>query len=152
VEVLDCNIPQDGETKYRKFLQRTIIQEFDVDPRIADAAHQIRAHYRKIGREVSVPDSVHIATACIKGAHQLFTLDGTGKKPGMISLSGRIADRWDMEICAPRAMMGRLFPFTADVDVAAKKDDVVNVTRSDSAPQQESEKTDSEVVAPEPKK
>src|SRR5947209_2859175 len=49
VEVLDCNIPPNGEALYLKFLRREIVQEFDVDPRIATAAHDIRAFYRKQG-------------------------------------------------------------------------------------------------------
>jgi predicted nucleic acid-binding protein len=125
-EVLDCNIPSDGQTKYRKFMRREIVQEYDVDPRIADAAHDIRSHYRKLGRDLNVADSIHIATACLREARQMFTLDGTGKKPGLIAMSGNIADRWNLEICAPRALMGRLFPFTPDSEASAQepKDDV----------------------------
>jgi predicted nucleic acid-binding protein len=113
IEVLECNLPPGAEGKYLKFLRREIVQEFDVDPRIARAAHDIRAFYQKKGHTLSVADSIHIATACMRNAEELFTLEGTGKNPKMTALTGRIADRWDLTICTPRASMGRLFTLRA---------------------------------------
>jgi predicted nucleic acid-binding protein len=120
IEVLDCKIPLSGEALYLKFLRREIVQEYDVDPRIGNAAHDIRVFYQQKGHTLSVADSIHIATACLRQADELFTLEGTGKNPKMTALSGRIADRWDLTICAPRASMARLFPLRpSDTDKAA---------------------------------
>lgn len=120
IEVLDCNISPGSEALYLKFLRREIVQEYDVDPRIGNAAHDIRAFYQKKGHTLSVSDSIHIATACLREADELFTLEGTGKNPKMTALSGRIADRWNLTICAPRASMARLFPLRApDAEEAA---------------------------------
>ncbi len=128
VEVLDCKIPPDGVTRYLKFLRREIVQEYDVDPRIGNAAHDIRAFYRKVGRSLSVPDAIHVATACLRGAIELHTLDGSGKSPKMTALSGRIADRWDLTICTPRPTTGRLFPFTQEAASEPKQIEATETT------------------------
>src|SRR5437764_6993741 len=101
IEVLDCKIPKDGETRYLKFLRREIVQEIDVDPKIASAAHDIRSFYKLKGDNLSVADVTHIATACLRQAVEMHTLEGTGNKPKLTALSGRIAYRWDLTISTP---------------------------------------------------
>lgn len=110
IEVLDCKIDDANKHLFPAFLRRSdVVQEFDVDIRIASAAHDIRDFYRREGHNITLGDCIHVATACSKEADEMFTLDGSGKKRGLIALSGRIADRWDMPIYPPRAINARLF-------------------------------------------
>ncbi|HZZ37743.1 MAG TPA: PIN domain-containing protein [Acidobacteriaceae bacterium] len=104
IEVLACKLTPEQETLFQGMLQRSNVEVVSVSRRIATIAREIRNHYRMIGEEIAVPDSIHIATAIHFGATALHTYDGCGKrkrKMDLLSLPVPIIGKYDLTICKP---------------------------------------------------
>ncbi len=89
----------------RLFLRRNVI-EVDVTSRVLAMSERIREWNSKI----SVPDTIHLATAIIYDADEFHTSDGGGKRKragDLLPLSGNVAG-YNLKICTPKAMQSNL--------------------------------------------
>ena len=78
------------------------LEEIEVHRDIAQKAHEIRTFYRKQGNNLTTPDVIHLATAIWANADAFHTLDGSGNKKKLLSISGE--DGVDnLKIEVPRA-------------------------------------------------
>jgi predicted nucleic acid-binding protein len=107
VEVLSSKIPTGVGTAFVG-LQKRIIRQ-GVDSKIAQLAHDLRDHYavRTVAfgtKNLSVPDSIHLATAIHYRADEFHTFDQENRKNtlGLIPLSGNIGGH-KLTICKPIA-------------------------------------------------
>lgn len=95
VEVLQGNIPAGVDRMFKGLLKR--ISRIGMDTKIADLAHDIRNHYLKDGKKISVPDAIHLATAILHRADEFHTFDEQ-----LLNLSGDVAGH-RLVICKPVA-------------------------------------------------
>lgn len=80
IEVLRSKLSADAAEKFVKLFPRAV-EWVNVDPRVAQLAHDIRNFYSEPGkRDMGTPDCIHLATAIIYAADEFNTLDGSGKK------------------------------------------------------------------------
>jgi predicted nucleic acid-binding protein len=89
----------------RLFLRRNVV-EVDVTSRVLAMSERIREWNSKI----SVPDTIHLATAIIYEADEFHTSDGTGKRKragDLLPLSGNVAG-YNLNICTPTAKQSSL--------------------------------------------
>ncbi|HUJ09217.1 MAG TPA: PIN domain-containing protein [Verrucomicrobiae bacterium] len=111
IEVLESKLTQDQAALFKKALRSSNHIQYDVDPPIADKAHEFRQRVlAEMGKPLSVPDAIHIATAQIYGAHQLHTFDDGQKNKklcGLLDLSGRTCID-GLKICKPVVPQGLL--------------------------------------------
>jgi PIN domain nuclease of toxin-antitoxin system len=95
IEVLNAKLPPAGAELFRKMLGQSAIQSVNVDPRIAQLAHDIRDFYisQTPAIKLATPDCIHLATAIHFECDEMNTLDGGGqrKRPGdLLTLSGNV--------------------------------------------------------------
>lgn len=106
VEVLQSNLTADQKQRYREVFHHPNLQLIDLDRRVAGEAGIIRETYDtrkfdRLGQVVSgsfmaLGDSVQVATALHVNAHEMHTLDGSGKRKrplDLLSLNGNVAGR-----------------------------------------------------------
>jgi predicted nucleic acid-binding protein len=112
VEALQSKIPAGVGPLFAEFLKRLI--RVSVDTKVAAMAHDIRDFYAKGaqsqgGKTLSVPDSIHLATAILFRADAFHTFDekGKAKSLGLIPLSGNVAGH-RLTICKPEAISPQL--------------------------------------------
>jgi hypothetical protein len=80
IEVLRAKMTDDAAMQFLKLFPRAV-EWVNVDPRVAQLAHDIRNHYSEPDkRDMATTDAIHLATAIIFEADELNTLDGSGKK------------------------------------------------------------------------
>lgn len=108
VEVLEAKLPDETRNNFPKLFKRRNVKEVAADPRVLKLATEIRNHYienpnPKIGFTVSVPDSIHLATAILY-ADVFYTLDendkNNKKELGLLALDGDVAGH-NLSICKP---------------------------------------------------
>ncbi len=106
-EVLPSKCPVGTYELFEDLLKRTTIQVRAVDRKTAKLAGDIRDHYIKNplnGKNLAVPDSIHLATAIISGVAEFHTFDAgkQGKKDtlGLLPISGNVAGH-NLIICKP---------------------------------------------------
>lgn len=100
VEVLKSRLAEDAIRLFGELFKRRNVILVSLDARIADLAHDIRDYYQRIGKNVRTADAIHLATAIYYGVEKFYTFDGTGRRSGLISLSGNVAGH-DLIVCAP---------------------------------------------------
>jgi hypothetical protein len=104
-EVLECKLTPRAKELFNKIFQRRNVQIAQGDRRVGDLAAEIRNRYERQGTSISVPDTIHLASAIVYGADEFHTLDGAGKrkrKSDLLSLDGNVAGH-NLRICVPEA-------------------------------------------------
>jgi predicted nucleic acid-binding protein len=94
VEVLRSHMTSAAADAFIGLFPRAV-EWVNVDPRIAELAHDIRSFYSEPGkREMGTVDCIHLATAIIYEANEMNTGDGDGKRKRhtLIPLSGNVMD------------------------------------------------------------
>jgi hypothetical protein len=87
-EILRGNLSPSVIQMFDKILKRRNVKMISHDQRIARKSSQIMEYYQKKGQTLTHPDCVHLATAILYEADEFLTLDGSGKKKKLLSLSG----------------------------------------------------------------
>lgn len=112
IEVLSAKIGQENEQLFRKSFRSQCHIPYDVDPAIALRAREFRENLLKTpkGRHLSTPDAIHLATATIYKADEMWTFDA-GKKGKNLGLLGFNKDSriGGLAICKPSVTQGVLF-------------------------------------------
>lgn len=99
-EITVAKIPAGTDTLLDTTLQRPNFTKVSVDIKIARMARDLRNHYlnrpeQYKGKTLSVPDSIHLATAIVYRANEFHTFDekdgNRDKTLGLIPLSGDVA-------------------------------------------------------------
>ncbi len=77
VEVLECTMSNETIQKFEKFMKnREKVSIYVVDIVIAKKAQQIRNVIKEnIGKTISTPDAIHVATAIVNEAETFHTFD-----------------------------------------------------------------------------
>ena len=98
-EITVAKIPAGIETQLDEVMQRSNFTRLSVDIRVAKLARDLRNHYlidqHYNGNTVTVPDSLHLATAILYRATEFHTFDENNtpryKSLGLLPLSGNVA-------------------------------------------------------------
>jgi hypothetical protein len=107
-EISVAKVPAGTERLFDEAMQRPNFTRISVDIRIAQLARELRNYYlvrpEYKGSTISVPDSLHLATAIIYRADEFHTFDmhndGKSKALGLIPLSGDVGGH-NLKICKP---------------------------------------------------
>ena len=107
-EITVAKIPAGIETQLDEVMQRSNFTRLSVDIRVAKLARDLRNHYlidqHYKGNTVTVPDSLHLATAILYRASEFHTFDENNtprhKSLGLLPLSGNVAGH-NLVICKP---------------------------------------------------
>jgi predicted nucleic acid-binding protein len=113
IEVLRGKMADDVADKFTALFPRAV-EWVNVDPRIAQMAHDIRDFYHAPDkRDMGLPDCIHLATAIIWEADEMHTLDGSSHKlrrHDLIPLSGNVlGGRYKLKIIKPVRVLPLLF-------------------------------------------
>ena len=109
VEITVAKIPAGVDTQLEELMQRSNFTQLSTDIRIAKLARDIRNYYLTKtdqfgGKTVTVPDSLHIASAILYRANEFHTFDEHDNTRynalGLLPLSGDIAGH-NLVICKP---------------------------------------------------
>jgi predicted nucleic acid-binding protein len=120
IEVLDCKMPGAASTKFLDLFRTKAYQMINVDHRIADLAHEIRNAAISSGKKMTQMDAIHLATAIYYDVSELNTLDGSGKKRGLIDFDGLQIGRFStLRVCSPRAAQASLLTGAAPLQTEA---------------------------------
>lgn len=109
-EVLESKMTEEQKHRFTELFKRRNVVEVDLDPRVAKLAQIVREFYLARKTKLSVPDSIHLATAIHYAADEFHTTDGGGERKrrgDLIPLSGSVAGH-DLKICTPNAKQLRL--------------------------------------------
>ena len=95
IEVLNARLARDASERFNRMFGQFTVQTVNVDPRIAQLAHDIRDYYMSQTPVVKLatPDCIHLATAIHFECDEMNTLDGGGmrKRPGdLLTLSENV--------------------------------------------------------------
>jgi predicted nucleic acid-binding protein len=74
-EVLAAKIGTENEQIFRKSFRSQNHIAYDVDPPIAIKAMEFRQNLQTIGKSLRTPDAIHLATALIQKADEVWTFD-----------------------------------------------------------------------------
>ena len=108
-EITVVKTPAGTDTLLEEVMQRPNFSKVSVDIRVAKLARDMRNYYlvRKTefgGKTLTVPDSLHLATAILYRADEFHTFDQNNDPKynslGLLPLSGNVAGH-DLRICAP---------------------------------------------------
>ncbi len=106
-EITTAKIGAGVDTLFEEAMQRPNAAKISVDLRVAKMARDIRNHYlntRADNITVSVPDSIHLATAILHRATEFHTFDNRDqpkyKSLGWLQLDGNVAGH-NLKICMP---------------------------------------------------
>jgi predicted nucleic acid-binding protein len=100
IEMTAVKIPAGVETLLEETMQRSNFTTVSVDIRVAKLARDLRNHYllrptEYSGLTLSLPDSIHLATAILYHANEFHTFDGEGSARknslGLLPLDGDVA-------------------------------------------------------------
>ncbi|TAL45148.1 MAG: type II toxin-antitoxin system VapC family toxin [Methylovulum sp.] len=97
-EVLETRISPQAAKIFERFFKRRRAVLINLDPRIASLAGSIRAYYLQKGKQLSTPDSQHLATAIQHKVDELHTFD----EDDLLPLNGNVANH-PLVICKPHA-------------------------------------------------
>jgi predicted nucleic acid-binding protein len=92
-EVLSSKLSEDAERRFRRSFRNGDHIAYDVDPPIAMKAREFRETFlnKKGAKTLATPDAIHLATAAIYKADEVWTFDD-GKKDskhlGLLELNG----------------------------------------------------------------
>lgn len=109
-EISAAKLPAGTEGILEQVMQRPNMSRISVDLKVATLARDLRNHYilknGAAGLTLTVPDSLHLATAILYKATEFHTFDETDKPKhnalGLIQLSGDVAGH-NLKICKPEA-------------------------------------------------
>jgi len=92
VEVIHTLEDPDQEEKFLKLFNGRGVQSYDVDPRVASKAREIRFHFHKNEpggkKPIATPDAIHLATAAILKVDEMHTFDdGRRDRNSLLALS-----------------------------------------------------------------
>jgi predicted nucleic acid-binding protein len=112
IEVLEDLLGAEKKERFQETLKRSVVDEIDVHPIIAQKAHDIRSWYNRQRNEmeVTLADAIHLATGIWAKVDEFHTFDGKSnrKEPGLLSLNGNVAGH-PLHIMKPYSGQGRLF-------------------------------------------
>lgn len=125
IEVLNCKMEKEYVERFFKLFSRPSMQQVNVDPRVAQLAHDIRDHYASLAKPVKLwtPDCIHLATAIIYEADEMNTLDGAGKRrrpSDLVSLSGSVMGQHKLTIRKPLRQQGSILAGAKPLEIAKK--------------------------------
>lgn len=101
-EIVRTKLPPAAREKWDLVLKRPNIKMISQDRKISSRSNEINGCLMDDGKQISIPDSVHLATAMIYKADEFHTLDGSGKRrPGLLALSGHEC-LGGLKICLPK--------------------------------------------------
>lgn len=107
IEVSTAKIPVGVETLFEDALQRPNAGKIGVDIRVAKLARDLRNHYlntRTDSLTLSIPDSIHLATAILCRVSEFQTFDQHDDRKyrslGILPLNGNVAGH-NLTICKP---------------------------------------------------
>lgn len=114
-EISAAKLPAGSEDMFEQILQRPNISKLSVDIKIARLARELRNHYitrnGADGLTLTVPDSLHLATAILYKPNEFHTFDEHDKPKnkalGLLPLSGDVAGH-NLKICKPMAQQAGL--------------------------------------------
>jgi len=114
IEVLRGKLTDDAADRFARISYRDVVW-INVDPRVAQLAHDIRNHYHKPeAKDMWTPDAIHLATAIIFEADEMNTLDGSSakKRPhDLLPLNGNVmSGRFKLLIRKPERIPPPLDP------------------------------------------
>jgi predicted nucleic acid-binding protein len=93
-EMLKGKLTPDQVIKIESLFKRKNVVKINLDSRIATKASEIRDYYNGQNIKISLPDSIHLATAIIYNVDEFDTLDGAGNRPrrnDLLPLNGDVA-------------------------------------------------------------
>jgi predicted nucleic acid-binding protein len=95
IEVLNTRLAPDAAARFSRMFGQFTVQSVNVDPRIAQLAHDIRDYYMSQTPivKMATPDCIHLATAIHFECDEMNTLDGGGLRPrpnDLITLSENV--------------------------------------------------------------
>lgn len=107
-EITIAKIPAGTETLLETTMQRPNFSKISVDLKVARMARDLRNYYlgksEYAGKTLSVPDSIHLASAILYRATEFHTFDGKDgtrdKTLGLLPLSGNVGGH-KLTICIP---------------------------------------------------
>jgi predicted nucleic acid-binding protein len=101
-EVMRTSIKPEDYLKFRSFFSRRNCHLADVTTNIAEISEEIRSYYfQPGGSTISTPDCIHLATAISWPCDVFYTFDGEGNRPGLLTLTNPIANRYSIIISKP---------------------------------------------------
>ena len=107
VEVLESRLPAGMKRLVDDLMKR--VNRVGMEIKVAGMAHDLRDYYASrsaefVGKMLSVPDAIHLATAILHRATEFHTFDGggSGKSLGLLQLSGNVGGH-RLTICKPQA-------------------------------------------------
>lgn len=111
VEILEADLSIQQIEVLKKLMQKkSVVQIKDVTVDIIDLAHEIRSFYKDIKNKdnkerktLSVPDSIHLATAIYYECDSFYTLDEKNKPDGcgLLKLVPPIANKYTINLSKP---------------------------------------------------
>lgn len=104
-EIFEADLTDEQKEVYRRLFQRPNHVEYGADSRISDKASRLRHDSRTKpgGPVLTVPDSIHLATAMILEVDEFHTFDGAGRRTRgvpLLPLSGTPLVE-GLKICVP---------------------------------------------------
>jgi PIN domain len=108
IEVLNARMAPDAADRFNSMLGQFVVQTVNVDPRVAQLAHDIREFYmlQTPAIKIATPDCIHLATAIHFECDEMNTLDGSGKHPrasDLLRFSGNVmGGKFTIPITKPR--------------------------------------------------
>jgi len=110
IEVLKSKMGPAEADRFARMLGQFVVQSANVDPLVAQVAHEIRDYYHSQNPPLKLrtPDCIHLATAIVYECDEMNTLDGGGprKRPhDLIPLSEKVCGgKYKIPIRKPRRM------------------------------------------------
>jgi predicted nucleic acid-binding protein len=105
IEVLASAMTAEQEAAFQALLQRSNVTAVTVTTRIAMIAREIREYYHRLGSNIAVPDSIHLATAVQYEVTALHTYDGCGakrKRPtDLLKLALPLIEKYPISVTIP---------------------------------------------------
>jgi hypothetical protein len=104
-EIFEADLTNEQKERYRRLFQRHNHVEYSADSRVNDKASKLRhgSRTKPGGPVLTVPDSIHLATAIILEADEFHTFDGAGKRARGVPLLplSRTSLVEGLKICVP---------------------------------------------------
>ena len=115
-EILSATLGKDEIEKLENFYKRSNFEMVETDFRVWQLTYEIRNYYRAKKEEtglptLSIPDSIHLATAINRNVDEMHTFDRKDNKNrrALIPLSWIVADKYKITICKPRSRQMHIY-------------------------------------------
>lgn len=100
-EVYASKLDEEQKQRYNSVLKRPSMPPIDAHTGINIKASEIREYYNDLGKKITTPDAIHLATAILTGVDALHTFD----EDDLIPLSGDVMGH-NLKICKPKSVQG----------------------------------------------